>query len=251
MFRFLKFKDSLEHDHSPESIQARIAASTEHSYVGDFILGAIDGCVTTFAVVAGVAGAGLPKTVAIILGISNLLADGFSMAAGVFQKAKSDEEIVDRARQMEEKHIDEVPEGEREEIRQIFSSKGFEGELLDKAVDVITSDRKQWVDTMITDELGLQLEVPNPFKSAFTVFWAFVIVGLIPLSPFFITHPFAQGQTFIISSIATAFAFFIVGTIKGKIVRRSWIFSGFETLFIGGAAATLAYLVGSLLQTLV
>lgn len=251
MFGFLKLKDPLEHDHSPEGIRTRIQATTEHSYVGDFILGAIDGLVTTFAVVAGVAGAGLPISVAIILGVANLFADGFSMAAGVYQKSKSDKEIVDRARQMEERHIDEVPEGEREEIRQIFVAKGFEGELLDKAVTVITSDRKRWVDTMITDELGLQLDVPNPITSAFTVFWAFCLIGFIPLAPFLLPHSLSQNKTFLISSMATGIAFFVVGAIKGKVVRRSWIYSGLETFIIGGAAATLAYFVGLWLRNLV
>ena len=119
----------------------------------------MDGTVTTFAVVAGVAGAGLPRGVAIILGMANLLADGFSMAAGNYLSTKTDRELVDRARRVEEMHVEQVPDGEREEVRQIFAAKGFEGQILDEIVNVITTDRRRWVDTMLTEELGLRLRI--------------------------------------------------------------------------------------------
>lgn len=205
----------LSHDHSPQAIKERIEGDKEQSYVGDFLLGAIDGLVTTFALVAGVAGAGLGKSVAIILGLANLFADGFSMAASNYQKVKADAEFVDRARRVEEQHIDVVPEGEMEEIRQIYKAKGFEGDILEEIVNVITSNRKRWVDTMLTEELGLRLDVPSPIKSALVTFWSFVMIGLIPLIPYFVPQVLSKTQTFAISAGATAVAFYIVGSIKG------------------------------------
>src|SRR5262245_3025507 len=118
-------KQSLAEQHTPKAIRERLARGPAHSYLGDFVLGAIDGCVTTFAVVAGVAGAGLSPTVVIIMGLANVLADGFSMAVGNFLGTKSDRQVVERIRRMEEMHIDKVPDAEREEIRQIFAGKGF------------------------------------------------------------------------------------------------------------------------------
>ena len=82
------------------------------------------------------------------------------MAVSNYQATKSQAERVEQARRLEELHITHVPEGEREEIRQIFLQKGFEGQVLDEVVDVITKDKKLWVDTMLTEELGLQIDGP-------------------------------------------------------------------------------------------
>src|SRR5688572_7955123 len=107
-------QDRLLSDHTPEAIARRLARATSHSYLGDFVLGAVDGAVTTFAIVAGSAGAGLSAGIVLVLGLANLLADGFSMAAGNFLRARSEHQVLDRFRRMEERHIDEIPEGERE-----------------------------------------------------------------------------------------------------------------------------------------
>src|SRR5690242_13763923 len=139
-------------EHTPHAIAQRLASATEHSYLGDFVLGAVDGTVTTFAVVAGVAGAGLGSSVAIILGLANLFADGFSMAAGNYLSTKAEREVVERVRKSEEAHIERHPAGEREEIRQIFAAKGFEGQLLDQIVETITQDRERWINTMLKEE---------------------------------------------------------------------------------------------------
>jgi VIT1/CCC1 family predicted Fe2+/Mn2+ transporter len=244
---------TLQRLHTPEAIHERITSSTAHSYLSDFVLGAIDGCVTTFAVVAGVAGADLPQGVGvvIVLGLANLLADGFSMAAGNFLGTKSDRQIVERTRRMEDMHIDLVPEAEREEIRQIFAEKGFGGDLLEKIVKVITRDRKRWIDTMVTEEWGLQLETPSPWKAASATFAAFVLAGAVPLLPFLLPLSWTAASMFTASAIATAVTFFAVGVAKGYVVQRSPTWSGFETLFVGGGAAVLAYAVGYVLRALI
>jgi VIT1/CCC1 family predicted Fe2+/Mn2+ transporter len=129
--------------HTPERIRQRLQAPTTHSYLRDFVYGAIDGTVTTFAVVSAVAGAGLSTGVIIVLGVANLVGDGFSMAASNYLGTKTEEELREKARKMEEYHIAHSPQGEREEIRQIFAGKGFADEQLEHVVDVITADHRR------------------------------------------------------------------------------------------------------------
>lgn len=234
---------SLEAEHDPRAIKARLDASQRHSYLGDAVLGGIDGCVTTFAVVAGVAGGGLPAAVAVILGFANLLADGFSMAVGNYQGTKAQREYVDKMRRMEEQHIDRVPEGEREEVRQIFARKGFEGEVLEEVVETITSNRALWVDTMLTEEHGLQVETPSPMRAASVTFLAFLAIGVIPLLAFLVPGLSPQ-TTFAASTVMTGIAFFVIGLVKGRMLDLSAVRGGVETLLTGGAAATLAFAVG-------
>ncbi len=242
--------ESLQNEHTREAIAERLARATSHSYVGDFILGAVDGAVTTFAIVAGAAGAGLTNGVVLVLGLANVLADGFSMAAGNFLRARSDQQRVAQFRRIEEAHIDHCPEGEREEVRQIFLAKGFSGDTLEQIVRVITEDRHQWVNTMLTEELGLQLEPPSPWRAGLATMAAFLLAGLIPLVPTFVWFSREANETFVASSVLTCVTFFVIGLIRGRVVDHRPLAAGFETLFIGGSAAALAYIVGRLLERL-
>jgi vacuolar iron transporter family protein len=234
--------------HTREAIAERINSATKHSYFGDFVLGAVDGAITTFAIVAGAAGAGLSGGVALVLGSANVLADGLSMAAGNFLRARSARQEVDRTRREEEMHIELIPEGEREEIRQIFAAKGFDGSTLDEIVNVMTRDRQRWVDTMLTDELGLQLDPPAPFRAALVTMFAFVFTGLVPLLPLPFAIAAPAGDTFVISAVLTGATFFAIGVWRGlRLDGRPWT-SGLEILTIGGLAAATAYAVGRWLQ---
>jgi VIT1/CCC1 family predicted Fe2+/Mn2+ transporter len=175
---------SLAEEHTPRAVSARLGRKPTPSYLHDFIYGAIDGAVTTFAVVAGVQGAQLDESVVIILGVANLIADGFSMAVSNFLGSRAERQRRERARREEELQIREVPEGEREEIRQVFAAKGFQGEDLDRVVDVITSDPELWTETMMSEELGFGTTDPNELRAAVSTLVAFVTVGFLPLTVF-------------------------------------------------------------------
>ena len=221
-------------------------------YLPDFVYGGIDGSVTTFAIVAGVTGASLSPTIVLILGFANLFADGFSMAVSNYLSTKSRKEFADKIRKSEEESIVNIPEEETQEIREIFAEKGFSGRKLDEAVEIITSNKDVWIDTMMKDEFGIFEDGTSPFKSAATTFISFNLIGFIPLLAYVIAYfsEFFRANTFTLSIIFTSIAFFIVGSVKGRIVEHRWFFSGLETLFIGGAAAIIAYAVGYLLRGL-
>jgi vacuolar iron transporter family protein len=117
--------------------------------IEEFVYGATDGAVTTFAVVAGVVGAALSPSIILILGFANLFADGFSMAVGNYLGAKSQKEFIEKKRRREEWEIDNLVEQEKQEIKDIYTQKGFKAELLNEIVNVITARRKVWIDTMM------------------------------------------------------------------------------------------------------
>lgn len=240
----------LQHAHTPGAVSDRIGADRDVSYLRDFVYGAIDGCVTTFAVVAGVVGADLSQSVIVILGFANLLADGFSMGVGNYLGTKIEMQRLARARRIEERHIENIPEGEQEEIRQIFRQKGFEGELLERIVAVITADRRLWVETMLREEWGLSLHPHMPLKAAWVTFGAFCLVGFVPLIPYTILTFFVDGVAtlFTVACIVTMITFFGIGTLKSKVVEVSWWKAGLETFMMGGIAAVLSYVVGYLLR---
>ncbi len=233
-----------DHGHSKQEIAQRLARASRPGYLRDTVYGAIDGAVTTFAIVAGVQGAGLSPAIILVLGSANILADGFSMAASNYLGTKAGMEDVARLRAIEERHIDQYPDGEREETRQILSAKGLSGDVLDEAVSAISSNRQGWIDLMLTDEYGLSLTVPKPMRAALATFFAFLAAGIIPLLPYALQLEAA----FEASIFATGAVFFTIGALKSSWSLSPWWRSATETLFIGGSAALVAYLVGSLFR---
>ncbi len=221
----------------------------------DFIYGSIDGAVTTFAIVAGAIGASLSPSIILILGFANLFADGFAMAIGNYQATKARIEFIEKERKKEEWEIDNLAAEERQEIRDIYANKGFKDQLLEDIVKAITSRRKIWLDTMMKEELGLIEDGRKPKDTAVSTFAGFNVIGIIPLIPFIFLYTsgieLSVNASFLYSIIFTAGAFFLIGVIKGKIVHKYWLRTGLSTLFVGGIAASVAFIIGYLLSLLV
>lgn len=225
-------------------------------YIGEFVYGGIDGSVTTFAVVAGASGAKLDSSVIIILGFANLIADGFAMSVGSYLSNKSERENYDKHERIEYWEVDHLPEKEREEIREIYEAKGFEGELLEQVVDVITADKDRWVDVMMKEELNMAREDKSPFMMGLMTFISFILVGLIPLVAYVwdytsegLNHP--ARNLFSMSIFLTSLAFISIGWLKSYVNDTDRLRSILETLFLGATAAILSYFVGNVLDGMI
>jgi len=212
-------------------------------YIKAVVYGANDGIITTFAVVSGVAGADLSITTVLILGFANLIADGISMGASDYLGSKSEADYYKREKKMEQWEIKNIPDEEREEIRQIYAKKGLEGKDLERVVEVITSDDKRWVDVMMKEELGLVEEpVSDARKSGLVTFASFVVAGFMPLASYVF---FAQTtDPFRLSVLITGVTLFAVGATRTLVTKRSWWRAGIEMFAVGMAAAIAAYFIG-------
>ena len=221
-------------------------------YMGEFVYGGIDGSVTTFAVVAGAAGGGLGANVILILGFANLIADGFAMSVGSYLSNKSEQDNYNMHERTEYWEVDHLPERERQEVREIMQAKGFEDELLDKVVEVLTADRDRWVDLMMKEELGMIRESKSPIAMGAVTFASFMLVGLIPLLTYVLEFSGIKldADPFWLASFLTGLAFLGIGYLKSYVTQTNRWRAMLETLLLGGAAAFLAYYVGSLLESL-
>jgi vacuolar iron transporter family protein len=219
------------------------------NYLPEFVYGSIDGIVTTFAVVAGSAGADLGINIILILGMANLFADGISMSIGSYLSKKSEQDNYNKHLRIEAWEIENMPEVERKEVEDIYRAKGFEGAELQMVVNRITSNKQVWLDTMMKDELGLSSEKKSPLKAGISTLMAFVIAGAVPL----IVYVFAYWgklniDPFILSSGVTMAAFVFIGYLKTYVTKIGLFRSIFETLLLGTAAATAAFLLGDYLD---
>ena len=237
----------MDHSHTPEDIAKRLEKGPSVNYLRDWIYGGIDGAVTTFAIMAGVVGAELSSGIVLVLGVANLVADGFSMAASNYAGTKSEHDDFERIKNIELRHIRNYPEGEKEEIRQIYKQKGFEGEDLEQIVELITAKEDIWLEVMLSEEYGLTEVQRSPMMAALATFVAFAICGAVPLIPFV----FGFENSSIIASIMVGFVFLAIGAVKSRWSMQSWWASAIETFAIGMSAAGIAYAIGLALKALV
>ena len=222
------------------------------AYLGEFVYGGIDGCVTTFAVVAGSVGAGLGSDVILILGFANLLADGFSMSVGAYLSARSESEVYQKHRQSEYWQIENEYQSEVEDIRQIYRDKGFEGELLEEVVKVITADKDRWVDVMMKEELEMIDTSKSPLKMGFVTYVSFILIGLIPLTTYVwdFFYPI-DADLFFITSCLTGVGFVLIGILKSYVAETTIWKGMLQTLSLGAIAALVAFYVGNVLEKII
>jgi VIT1/CCC1 family predicted Fe2+/Mn2+ transporter len=221
-------------------------------YLGEMVYGGLDGIITTFAVVSGVAGAQLGTSVILILGLANLLADGFSMATGAYLSSKSEQEYYRKEWEREAWEVEHFPEGERAELYAVYRQRGYSKDDAHQLTEIQSREPERWVKAMMLDELGMLKDERNPLANGLATLIAFVVAGSVPLLVYLLglIVPIPARAAFLVSFILSGFALFGLGAAKVLVTRLSPIRSGIEMLVVGGLAAGVAYLVGALLKGL-
>ena len=201
---------------------------------------------------SGAVGAGMNSSIILILGFANLLADGFAMSVGAYLSARSEQDNFDKHDEIEYWEVDHLPEKEKEEIREIYRQKGFEGDLLEQVVEVISSDKDRWVGVMMKEELNMIKDDRSPFAIGAVTYVAFILIGLIPLSLYVWDYLDPIGiNLFLSTSLLTGLGFLIIGILKSYVNQTKYWKGIFGTLILGGLAASVSYLVGDLLESLI
>ncbi|MDX9850618.1 MAG: VIT1/CCC1 transporter family protein [Anaerolineaceae bacterium] len=214
--------------------------------LSEVILGGQDGLVNVLGVILGVAAATNDVRVVMVAGLAATFAESISMGAVAYTSTLADADFYESEREREYRHIQSVPNLEKEEIREIYQNKGFHGDLLEKVVDTITANEDIWVAVMMAEEHKLTpADRGSAFKSAVIVGVSAIIGSIVPLIPF-IFLPI--GWSMIASVILTAFVLFIVGAYKAHVTVGKPARSGIEIALIGTISALAGYAVGALLK---
>lgn len=222
------------------------------TYLKEIVYGGNDGIITTFAIVAGFTGANtsatnLPITAVLLFGFANLFADGISMGLGNFLSMRSEKDVYKNFKTQEHHEIKHNPESEKRESLEILKRKGFSETQARKLVEIYATNTRYWLEFMMDDELELpDPEKENPFLTSITTFLAFVGFGLIPLLPYLFARK--SSNVFLYSVIATGIALLVLGVLRAKVTHRSLTIPLLETLILGGSAAGIAYIVGTMFK---
>jgi VIT1/CCC1 family predicted Fe2+/Mn2+ transporter/rubrerythrin len=211
-------------------------------FLRDLIFGLNDGVVSNFSLMYGVAGAGTSHSVVLLAGVAGLIAGAVSMAAGGYLSNKSHREVVAEEVRREAEEIEYAPEEERDELRRIYMLKGFNEEEVETLVRRITADRQRWLETLVTEELGLSVDPgPPPLLDALFAGGGFALGAVVPLIPFLVAA--GTGAT-IAAGALSVLGLFLMGAAKTLVTSRSVLRSGLEMVAVGVGAAAVTNLVG-------
>jgi predicted membrane protein (TIGR00267 family) len=231
----------------PAKRRRREPHASQTNWLRDVILGGQDGLVNILGIILGVVAANGSRSVLITTGLAAAITESISMGAVAYTSSLSERDyyLAQQAREQEE--IEEAPEQEVEEIREIYASKGFQGKLLDDVVQTITANREVWLNTMMDEELHLEpVQTSRIIRGAVVVTIATLIGHLLPLWPFVF---FDRGPAIVIAIVVSALTLFAVGVYSAKTLVGDWREEGLKMVVIGLGAAAIGFLVGHLFQS--
>jgi vacuolar iron transporter family protein len=215
--------------------------------VRDAVIGMSDGLTVPFALAAGLSGAVSSSKIVVLAGLAEIAAGSIAMGLGGYLAARTDVEHYEAERQREVEETKSMAEEEVAEVVRVFSGWGLSREQMEPAVQAIISDESRWVDFMMRNELGL--EEPSPgraVRSAATIAFSYIVGGFIPLSPYMITGNIGDGLR--ASVLVTIIALFVFGFLKARYTALNPWRGGFQTMLIGGLAATAAFAIARIFR---
>ncbi len=215
---------------------------TASESVRDIVIGMSDGLTVPFALAAGLSGAVASSEIIVTAGLAEVAAGAIAMGLGGYLAARTDAEHFVSERAREEQEIEDVPDKEAAEVADVLRSYGLEDDQVETVVSSLCSDKRRWVDFMMRFELGL--EEPNPqraSRSAFTIALSYIAGGLVPLAPYFFIR--SIHSALIGSVVVTLLALFLFGYIKGRFTTAKPFRSAWQTVVVGGLAATAAFII--------
>ena len=215
---------------------------TASEVVRDIVIGMSDGLTVPFALAAGLSGAVESSAIIVTAGLAEVAAGAIAMGLGGYLAARTDAEHYVSERAREERETEEMPEKEAAEVTDVLRSYGLEEDKVTAVVNSIRADKRRWVDFMMRFELGL--EEPDPKRagrSAFTIAASYVAGGLVPLAPYFFLR--SVHSALIGSVIVTLLALLAFGYVKGRFTTARPFRSAWQTVVVGGLAATAAFVI--------
>ena len=224
-------------------------------YIKAIVFGALDGILTTFAIITAAQGGygdnqkAVSNTI-LVLGFANNLADAFAMGFGEYVSSSAELDHIRAERKREEWEVETHIEGEKREMVEIYVKKGLSEEDAKTIVDIISKDKKVFVDIMMAEELELlsadaeECNRYKPVRQGIVIFISFFIFGSIPLLAYLTGR--GDGRTFMMACALTAVSLFSLGSIRGKLTNMSVIYAGTVMLFTGCVVATISYAIGAL-----
>ena len=238
--------DRLRPLHEPDVERAGIGRSLR-----DIILGGQDGLVNVLGLVLGVAAATAQLRIIIAAALAATFSESIAMGGVAYTSALADRDYYLAQLEKERREVEEVPEVEREEVREIFRDKGLHGDVLEGVVNEITSDKEVWVDVMMRDELHLApVSSRGVVRRALVTGFATLIGSLVPLVPFLFVPVLGLSVTTatILAVPLCAAVLFGVGAYKALTLVGDWRISGLQMLVIGMVSAAAGYGIGRLLH---
>ncbi len=227
-----------DHSHSEEHLSSS-------ALVTDVVIGMSDGLTVPFALAAGLSGAVSSTDIIVVAGLAEIAAGSIAMGLGGYLAGKTEIDHYNAELNREKWEVDNLPEREKEEVREIFEDMGMSPETQKLVVEEMAKDKEKWVDFMMRYELGL--EKPNPKRarnSALNIGLSYIVGGLVPLAPYFFVAQPIEGLK--LSAVITVVCLFVFGYFKAKATGQPPLAGAFRVMIIGSAAAAAAFFIARL-----